>query len=147
LPLANQSVDLVFSIAVLEHLKEPFKAIQEIHRVLKKSGEVYIEIPFIQPFHESPNDYYRATLQGLKHWCRNFTEIESGVCVGPGSAIAWMEIEYVRLLFGKIPIIGLILELLFRAWSLPLKYLDKLIINYSESHKTASAIFFYGRKQ
>jgi SAM-dependent methyltransferase len=147
LPIKNNSVDLVFSIAVLEHLKEPYEAVREMHRVLKKDGEAYIEIPFLQPFHGSPNDYYRATLPGLKHWCRELTELESGVCVGPGSAVAWIEIEYVRLWFGKIPILGVLIEILFRLWSLPLKYLDKWFINRKEAQVIPSAIYFYGKKE
>lgn len=146
LPVRSTSIDLILCIAVLEHLKEPALAVNEIERILRKGGEVYIEIPFLQPFHGSPHDYYRATLSGLKHWCRNFKELESGVCVGPGSAVAWLEIEYIRLWFGKIPVVGLLVELLFRAWSLPLKYLDKLIIGKSEAHIAASALYFYGKK-
>lgn len=146
LPIKSSSIDLVLSIAVLEHLKEPYQAIQEIERVLKNGGEFYIEIPFLQPFHASPYDYYRATLPGLKHWCRHFKEIESGVCVGPGSAVAWLEIEYIKLWFGKLPLFGILAELLFRAWSLPLKYLDRFLIGKSEAHIGASAIYFHGKK-
>lgn len=146
LPIKSNSIDLALCIAVLEHLQEPYMAIEEIYRSLKNGGEVYIEIPFLQPFHASPNDFYRATLVGLKYWCRQFKEINSGVCVGPGSAIAWIEIEYVKLLFGEIPIVGLLSELLFRLWSLPLKYLDHRLIKKKDAHITASAIYFYGKK-
>lgn len=146
LPIKSNSVDLAFSIAVLEHLKEPKQAVDEIYRTLKKGGQVYIEIPFLQPFHSSPDDFYRATLPGLKHWCRDFQEIGSGVCVGPGSTIAWIEIEYIRLIFGRIPLLGLLVELLFRIWSLPLKFLDRLLVDHKDSHIIASAIFFHGKK-
>src|SRR3990170_2653917 len=49
LPIKSSSTDLVLSIAVLEHLKEPAVAVGEMNRVLRKGGEVYIEIPFLQP--------------------------------------------------------------------------------------------------
>lgn len=146
LPIRSSSMDLAISIAVLEHLKEPDDAIREMERILNQEGELYVEIPFIQPYHASPQDYYRATLSGLKHWCRRFKEITSGVCVGPGSAVAWLEIEYVKLWFGKIPVVGLLIELIFRAWSLPLKYLDRFLIGKSEAHIGASAIYFHGKK-
>lgn len=146
LPIKTNSVDLILSIAVLEHLKEPYQAIQEMQRVLKKSGEIYIEIPFLQPFHGTPDDYFRASLSGLQHWCRHFKEIKSGVCVGPGSAVAWIEIEYLRLWLGKIPLFGLLVELILRLWTLPLKCLDKYLISKKEAFKTASAVYFYGRK-
>jgi len=146
LPIKPSSVEVVVSIAVLEHLKEPTQAINEMNRVLKKDGEVYLEIPFLQPFHASPNDFYRATLPGLKHWCRNFKELESGACVGPGSAVAWIEIEYLRLWFRHIPILGITAELLFRLWALPLKFLDYFLIKRKDAHITASAVYFHGKK-
>lgn len=146
LPIKSNSVDGAFSIAVLEHLKEPKQAVNELWRIIKPGGFVYIEIPFLQPFHSSPHDYYRATLPGLQHWCRDFQEIESGVCVGPGSTISWILIEYVRVWFGPIPVLGLVSELTTRALLLPFKYLDKFLINRPESAITASAIYFYGLK-
>lgn len=146
LPLKSNSVDLAFSIAVLEHLPEPYQAVQELYRILKPGGEVYLEIPFLQPFHSSPHDYYRATIPGLKHWCRHFQELQSGVCVGPGSAVAWLEIEYTKLWFHQLPLIGLPLEILFRLWTLPLKHLDRWLISFPDSHITASAIYFHGVK-
>lgn len=146
-PLKTASVDLALSIAVLEHLKYPQQAVEELYRVLKPNGEVYIEIPFLQPFHSSPHDYYRATLPGLKHWCRHFEEIDSGVCVGPGSAIAWILIEFFRLVFGWMPLIGLGVELLIRLLVWPLKYLDSWLIPLANSHQLASAIYFHGRKK
>lgn len=146
LPIKAKSFHLALSIAVLEHLKEPQTAVNELHRILKKNGEVYIEIPFIQPFHSSPHDYYRATLPGLKHWCREFKEIDSGVCVGPGSAVAWLNIEYSRLLFGEITIFGIFIELIVRLGLLPLKYLDKFLIKKDKAQISASAIYFHGKK-
>ena len=146
LPVKTGSVDLALCIAVLEHLPEPAAAVAEIARILKPNGEVYIEIPFLQPYHESPGDYFRATRQGLEYWCRDFQKVGSGVCVGPGSAVAWLEIEYVKLWFGRIPILGLLAELLFRACFLPLKFLDQFLIGNPEAHITASAIYFHGKK-
>jgi SAM-dependent methyltransferase len=146
LPIKSESIDLALSIAVLEHLPEPAMAVEEMFRVLKPNAELYVEIPFLQPFHASPYDYFRATLPGLKYWCRHFKEIESGVCVGPGSAVAWLEIEYIRLWFGKIPLFGILFELIFRAWSLPLKFLDRFLIRRKDAPIAASAIYFHGKK-
>ncbi|OGV90844.1 hypothetical protein A3A66_00670 [Microgenomates group bacterium RIFCSPLOWO2_01_FULL_46_13] len=147
LPVRSESTDLILSIAVLEHVPNPLTALGEMQRVLRPGGEIYIEVPFLQPFHGSPNDYYRVTLNGLRQWCQDFKEIKSGVCVGPGSAVAWLEIEYIRLWFGNIPLIGLVVELLFRIWTLPLKFLDRYLISRKNVDYLASAVYFYGRKQ
>jgi len=146
LPITSNSVDLVLSIAVLEHLPEPVASITEMYRILKPGGHIYIEIPFLQPFHSSPHDYYRATLPGLKHWCRHFQHLKSGVCVGPGSSVAWIEIEYIKLWVSNISFLALPIEIIFRLWSLPLKWLDRFIINSPDAHITASAIYFHGQK-
>lgn len=44
-PLEDASVDVVTSLAVLEHLKEPAKHLREIYRVLKPSGKLLITTP------------------------------------------------------------------------------------------------------
>lgn len=68
--------DIIFIFEVLEHLAEPSKAIDEIYRVLKKSGKVLISTPFILEIHGAPNDYYRFTKYGLLHLLRKFSKIE-----------------------------------------------------------------------
>lgn len=147
LPIQSNSVDCLINTAVLEHTREPQTVINECHRVLKTGGEVYFEVPFLQPFHASPHDYFRVTLPGLKHWCRSFSEISSGVCVGPGSTLAWISAEYSRLLFGSLPVIGLGIEVIVRLLLLPLKWLDRFLITKPNAHITASAVYFHGRKK
>ncbi len=146
LPFKSATFDAVISIAVLEHLKEPQQSIGEMYRVLKKGGEIYVEVPFLQPFHASPHDYFRVTQAGLRHWLKDFEEIKSGVCVGPGSSLAWISIEYTKLITKRLPGISLIAELLMRAWLLPLKIIDGWLVKDDQSHITASAIYFHGRK-
>src|SRR6478672_3807872 len=38
LPFADESIDAVICLAVLEHVEDPIKAMKEIYRVLKKDG-------------------------------------------------------------------------------------------------------------
>ena len=42
IPLANESVDLVYSSGVLHHSPDILKSISEVHRVLKPGGVAYI---------------------------------------------------------------------------------------------------------
>ena len=71
LPIADNSVNVVLLLDVLEHVKDPFKAISEISRVLVEGGRLVINVPFIYPLHDFPYDYQRFTLSGL----RNLLEI------------------------------------------------------------------------
>ena len=45
--------------AVLEHVIDPSKVVEEIHRVLVEDGVVYAETPFMQQVHEGPYDFTR----------------------------------------------------------------------------------------
>lgn len=67
LPFKSDSFDAVFSLAVLEHVKNPFECAQEIIRVLKPGGILYAAVPFLQPFHGYPDHYYNMTSSGLKN--------------------------------------------------------------------------------
>lgn len=67
LPFKSNSFDLVISLAVLEHVKSPAKAAQEMQRILKKGGLLWIDVAFMQPFHGYPAHYYNMTQVGLEH--------------------------------------------------------------------------------
>ncbi len=57
--------DVVLCLSLLEHVKNPYKALNEINRILKPSGKIYITVPFINGRHGS-TDYFRFTIEGLK---------------------------------------------------------------------------------
>jgi len=67
LPFKDNSFDAVFSLSVLEHVKDPFLCAKEIMRVLKPGGDLYVAVPFLQPFHGYPNHFYNMTSSGLKN--------------------------------------------------------------------------------
>lgn len=46
LPFEDNSVDELFSSQVFEHLKSHNNVMKESHRVLKKNGELIIEVPY-----------------------------------------------------------------------------------------------------
>lgn len=67
LPFVDNAFDAVLSIAVLEHVKDPFSCAREIARVLKPGGDIMCCVPFLQPLHGYPNHYYNMTSQGLEN--------------------------------------------------------------------------------
>ena len=67
LPFKNNSFDAVFSLAVLEHVKDPFACAREIIRVLKPGGDLMCCVPLLQPVHGYPHHYYNMTAQGLEN--------------------------------------------------------------------------------
>ncbi|MEL6712234.1 MAG: methyltransferase domain-containing protein [Planctomycetota bacterium] len=78
LPIATDSVDTVLCTEVLEHVPEPARFLDEIGRVLKPGGKALVTVPFIQPLHELPYDFYRFTPSSLELFARNAgLEVES----------------------------------------------------------------------
>ena len=64
LPFKDDTFDAVLSVAVLEHVRDPFRCAEEITRVLKPGGDLLCAIPFMSPLHGYPHHYFNATPQG-----------------------------------------------------------------------------------
>lgn len=90
LPYNNNSFDIVVIQAVLEHVIDPQKVVDEISRVLNDNGVVYAETPFMQSVHEGPYDFFRCTGSGHRWLFRNFNEIDSGVHHGAFSSVLFI---------------------------------------------------------
>ena len=66
IPLDAQSIDTVFMTEVLEHVHKPSEMLQELRRVLKPGGILFLTVPFTWPMHELPYDYHRFTPIALR---------------------------------------------------------------------------------
>lgn len=142
LPYSDNSVDMVVCGAVLEHVESPSEIVKEIHRVLKAEGTMYVDIPFLYPFHKAPSDYNRLTQEGLDYLCRDFVKIESGMAMGTHSALAQIIVFYFQNISGY-PLVSKILKNIAKIVVSPLKYLDKV---YSGTPILAGGFYFYGKK-
>ncbi len=78
LKFEDESFDAVVCWSILEHVPYPQKAIRELHRVLKPDGKIWVQLPFLYPFHEAPKDYWRVSPDGLRVWLEDFHEIACG---------------------------------------------------------------------
>lgn len=77
LPFHDQSVDVVLASNLLEHISTPDLLLDEINRVLKPSGKLYVLVPFLIKIHQAPVDFFRYTKYGLRYLLNKagFTEI------------------------------------------------------------------------
>jgi SAM-dependent methyltransferase len=66
LPFADQSVDTVLATELMEHLPDPVRFLAEVDRVLRPGGTLILSVPFLEPIHEEPRDFFRFTPFGLR---------------------------------------------------------------------------------
>jgi SAM-dependent methyltransferase len=61
----TDSADIIFAEQVFEHVKNPWKAAENIYKMLKEGGYFLITTPFFLKVHGAPMDYWRWTKEGL----------------------------------------------------------------------------------
>ncbi|MEX2617380.1 MAG: class I SAM-dependent methyltransferase [Alphaproteobacteria bacterium] len=144
IPFVGGVFDAVFAIAVLEHVADPNRCVEEIRRVLKPEGLVFSSIPFMQQVHMGRYDYTRFTAIGHRRLFRWFDEVRSGVSNGPGMALAW-SLEYFLSSFSEKPVTRHLLQLLSRCISWPFLLADEFLAGKAGAYDCASAYYFCGR--
>jgi SAM-dependent methyltransferase len=144
LPLATKSCDAVVLMAVLEHVQDARKTLSEAWRVLVPGGRLLVDVPFIQGFHPSPGDYRRYTEEGLRAELDQlgFVVEESGLAVGPGSAMAWITSEFLALLVSGRSVLGYrVARNLTRVLAMPIKYADIWLEDHPMANRIPSAVW------
>lgn len=66
LPMADNTYDIVLSTQVLEHVMDPQKVIEEMTRVLKPGGWLFLTTPQSSPLHNLPWNFFNFTNLGLR---------------------------------------------------------------------------------
>ncbi len=144
LPFADGSYDGVILQAVLEHVEDAEAVLSECARVLRPGGSILIEVPFMQGYHAAPNDHRRYTEQGLRAAveAHGFTVVESGVAVGPASAMAWVATEFLALLLSGRSASGYRLARIVTRWlAAPVKFADRWLDRHPMAYTIASGVW------
>jgi len=71
LPFPDNTFDSVLSLAVLEHVQNPFICAAELTRVVKPGGKICAVVPFLQAEHGYPSHYFNCTRFGLRQLFSN----------------------------------------------------------------------------
>jgi SAM-dependent methyltransferase len=72
IPRPDSCYDAILCNAVLEHVPDAEKVMSEFRRLLAPGGKLVVAVPFLQPYHPTPLDLRRYTLDGLIDLCKRF---------------------------------------------------------------------------
>lgn len=89
LPFKTGSFDVIGNQAVLEHVPEPQRIVDELTRILKPGGTLYLEAAFMQPIHAVPSHFFNITPHGMDHLCRALERVDSGWGGGMTESVGW----------------------------------------------------------
>jgi SAM-dependent methyltransferase len=61
----DEEFDTVICTMVLEHVQKPWVVASELQRVLRSGGHCIVGAPFMFPYHQDPEDYFRFSTAGM----------------------------------------------------------------------------------
>jgi len=100
--LPDASFDLVLCTQVLEHCGDPWRAFDEMKRILKPGGQLLVSAPHVWFFHPHPQDHWRF---GLVHLCESAGFSVRGLLAQGGSVLAAAQVANF-LLYGVLGRLG-----------------------------------------
>ncbi len=90
LPFADDTFELVCSQAVFEHVRDPFRAAQELARVTRPGGLIITEVAFLQPLHAVPYHYFNMTGWGVEALFPSCEVVESDWFGPLSETVEWL---------------------------------------------------------
>ena len=92
LPFKDKVFDAVICLNAFEHYRDPPAVAEEIRRVLRPGGKLFIHTAFMQPLHEAPHHYFKCTKYGLEEWLKRFNleQMHVSNTLNPAYAFSWL---------------------------------------------------------
>lgn len=148
LPFKPNSIDFVCALAVVEHLRQPFVAAEEIWRVLKPGGYVYAECNFIFAYHGYPHHYFNASIHGMQQVFSRFKELRLGVAPYqmPSFAVENILTNYLYLFKAENSYEESFVKAVHKVLTYPLRQYDSKF-NQDTAFRVAAGEYFLGLKQ
>jgi SAM-dependent methyltransferase len=140
-PFRDAVADYIILDSVIEHVPDPVAVVAEAHRILRAGGRIFINCPFMLPYHGYPAHYQNFTRDGLRHLLRTFENVDVRPTFGPMTAWVNMTAETFAVLLagerGTAYLVAKAVALLPIFW---LKYLDRFFVKSSQSHRVSGLL-------
>jgi len=79
-PELEEKYDKIICMAILEHVYNPFKAVENLKKILKSNGKIYGYVPYLYHYHAHKNlkfqDYFRFSKDALVYLFKDFNNLE-----------------------------------------------------------------------
>ena len=76
----KQKYDKIICLAILEHVYNPFQAVENLRKMLKPNGVIYGYVPYLYHYHAPKDlkfqDYFRFSKDALVYLFREFKDVE-----------------------------------------------------------------------
>jgi SAM-dependent methyltransferase len=145
LPFRSAEFDAVVVQGALHRTLKVTEAVDEVLRVLRADGFLYVEEPFLAPVQDGPHDFFRFSHLGLRGLFLGCEELDSGVVNGVGSAFAslWRQFLW-SLPRWRRP--AFLLATIGSFTSFFWKYADKRLEKRPRAVDAAASVFFFGQR-
>ena len=76
----EKKYDKIICLAILEHVYNPFKGIENLNKMLKNNGSIYGFVPYLYNYHAPQDlnfqDYFRFSKDSLSYLFKDFNYVE-----------------------------------------------------------------------
>lgn len=121
--------DTVVCHQVLEHVRSPCRAFDEIRRVLRPEGILILSVPHLSRRHELPHDYFRFTQEGIELLLREHG-FEPINVAGYGGLLSFLHHQasfFFPGLVSGVPVLGVVASVINYPMSRFVVWLDRKI--------------------
>lgn len=77
LDIADGTIGTALLLDTIEHVREPFRAMSEVHRCLRPGGLMVMTSVMYFPIHLHPDDYWRFTASGFDSLSAPFAQVDT----------------------------------------------------------------------
>ncbi len=149
MPFKDMTVDGIVCDSVMEHVANSQGVLKEMSRILKPGGTLIVTVPFLYPYHSSPDDYFRWTEEGVRYALKEhgFSIEQVGMRGGPMGSLHGVLMHVFAILFSfGSKTAYFILTQFFMALFSPLKIFDVFFRLFPYSIEIASDIFVIAKR-